>query len=53
MAPLSLSHLLADLLPEPLEMLRADSLDHFGKQVKPALYAYLAKQANAPLCSKP
>ncbi|MDW8326008.1 MAG: hypothetical protein RMK99_05535 [Anaerolineales bacterium] len=44
MATLSLSHLLAALLPEPLEMLLADSLDHFGKQVKPALYAYLCEK---------
>jgi hypothetical protein len=43
MATLPLSHLLAALLPEPLETLLADSLDYFGKQVKPALYAYLCE----------
>lgn len=43
MANLSLSRLLAALLPEPLETLLADSLDDVGKQVKPALYAYLCE----------
>lgn len=43
MATLPLSRLLSALLPEPLETLLADSLDYFGKQVKPALYAYLCE----------
>ncbi len=43
MFPIPLSRLLAALLPDPLETLLADSLDHFSKQVKPALYAYLCE----------
>jgi len=43
MFPAPLSQLLAALLPDPLETLLADSLDHFSKQVKPALYAYLCE----------
>lgn len=39
----SLSQLLSALLPDPLEALLADSLDHFGQQVTPALYAYLCE----------
>jgi hypothetical protein len=43
MSAAAFSQLLSALLPDPLETLLADSLDHFGKQVKPALYAYLCE----------